>query len=326
MTVLLKDPKLSKGVYGRVLDTMLNEIDQMNTTDEADIIAGGSLVRAEQCFLNTLTGWGPTDFLKEHIKLCKFDSSGGNADAAREAEGRFVRRFTQSAAGYLTFPVPNDRARSSNAGPHIRSEGYYDMKSALFDIDDLVKSVEHRIPLVSDVDSQSENENSLVALDAMAKLHMMKFRYDAALKCFLFIGALHSGRPLSDFESGAVELSDTVGSRDIDNPWQTETVPYTYLLEIIDNHHLHQCLLDGQFMSGFKEKQTLPLFSLLQLVGFNKMGNFLVEHCVPPQFVDKKTLQSHEDEHVSTSGEERRGTLPLDLVARQLDGSPTILH
>ena len=56
------------------------------------------------------------------------------------------------------------------------------------------------------------------------------------------------------------------------------------------------------------------------------MATFLVEHCVPPQFLDKETLLSHKDDHMSTTGEERRGTLPLDLVASQLDGSPKILH
>lgn len=303
---------------------MLKEVEQMRVPSSQNSAEySESIVRAEQCFLNTLIGWGPTENAKEHIKLCKFDSenSGDNIKVAaiREAEERFARRFTQSAADYLTFPVSNSGMHPRCAGSLISSEGYYETRSALFDIDRVAESVERHI-------SEPGNNNSLVALDAMAKLHMMKYRYDAALKCFLFIGSLHSARPLSDFESGAIEVSDEVGNRDIDRPWQTVTVPYTYLLDFINSHHLHQCLLDGHFMSSLEQNQTFPLFALLQLVGFNEMANFLVEHCVPPHFFDKETLVSHEDDHLSTSGEERRGTLPLDLVASQFDESPKILH
>jgi len=145
---------------------------------------------------------------------------------------------------------------------------------------------------------------------------MMKGQYDVALKCLLSIGALHSARSLPQFESQAVNFSDESGSRDLDKPWQAASgLPFTYVLGVIDNHHLHQCLLDGQFLSALKAEKALPLFSLLQLVGFQAMGTFLIEHCVPPQSGDS-----------SSQGSERRGTLPLDLVAKQLEKSPQILH
>jgi hypothetical protein len=323
------DPKLPRKLYGRVLQRMLEEIDELKVSaDSRDDSERELTLKAEDCFLNTLTGWGPTNFLKEHIKLCKYQASdqGAGAELAiKDAEARFARRFTQTSAGYLNFPVPNEQ---DGEQPSIRSEGYYDTRKALFDVDDLLKSVASRTSIIngcnSDTDSKTikEGHNSRAALDALAKLNMMKGQYDVALQCYLAIGALHSGRPFSSFESGAVEVSSPVGAREIDKPWQNENgVSYTHVLEIIDSHHLQQCLLDHQFLSILGTEKRLPLFSLMQLVGLRRIGDFLIEHCVPPQ-----SSQSRTREHSVEQGGERRGTLPLDLVAGQLAASPNIMH
>jgi len=313
ITVMLSaDPKLSSELYGRVLEKMLYETLALKASEAGDEV----VAKAEHCFLITLVGWGPTDFLKEHIKLCSPNGEQRNS-AAVQAETRFAYRFMQSAANYLQFPVPLEREQSD--GSLIRAEGYYDAQSSLFDVDKLCRTF-------LSAEDPTANQNSLVALDAIAKLHMMKFRYDEALRCLLSVGALHSSRQLPDFESEALDFSNQACSRDIDKPWQTAGVPYLYVLDIIDSHHLHQALVDSEFMKNVAKDKISPLFALLQLVGFNAMREFLVKHCVPPQYADKKALQLHEDENASASKEERRGTLPLDLVARQLESSPKILH
>jgi len=334
----VRDPKLPEDLYGRILETMLDEIYQMVQTNKNENDPRGSLAdvlaNAEQCFLDTLTGWGATDFLKEHIKLCKnagveAGNKAGMPDVVTNAEMKFSWRFNQTSARYLTFPVIDG---DGNVGSQIRSEGYYDKKSALFDVDRFLKVVQSRTPLLfenaNDVRSlKAQDENPQVALDAMAKLNMMKGRYDASLKCSLFIGALHSSRSVPEFEAAAVDFSDSVGTRDIDKPLQTESgVSFTYLLDVIDDHNLHECLLDGRFLSATGENEALPLFSLLQLVGLNEMGRFLLKHCVPPFFADKNSLRCHEGDYLAASEEERRGTLPLDLVAAQLERSPKLLH
>lgn len=329
----VRDPRLPKEVYRRVLATMLKEVYQMKAAEGNSDDTITSAVKAEEMFLNVLTGWGPTNFLKEHIRHCKLDGTSEPAkDSIRDAERRFASRFTQTSAGYLSFPVAREENEDNMSPPRIRSEGYFESKRALFDIDELIQIVSPRAPLVSQTFSKSDisveamrDENARVALDAMARLQMMKGQYDAALKCFISIGALYSPRPLSSFKSGAVDFSEVVGEREVDKPWQsTYGVPFTFLLDLIDSHHLQQCLLEDNFMSDLRSKKVVPLFSLLQLVGFNEMGMFLIEHCVPPQVMERNTNPLHEA--AVALGEERRGTLPLDLVAAQLEGSPRILH
>ncbi|CAB9522683.1 associated protein 41 homolog [Seminavis robusta] len=323
----VRDPILPKELYGKVLETMLAELEQMNAmaaTQDDDVTR--KIIAARRQFLFTLIGWGPTSFLKEYVKLCKNNGriGGGDKVAADDAEARFARRYTQSSAGYLRFPVPAD---DSHRGPSIRSDGYPDDKQALFDIDTVANMVSRNAILMSDEVSIVEanamkGKNTHAALDAMAKLNMMRGRYDAALKSFLFIGALHSSRPLSDFEAGAIEFLALVGGREVDRPWKAESgASYTYLLDVIDGHNLHQCLLDETFLG---ENGIPPLFALLQLVGFREMGIFLIEHCVPPQI--QQYTRSPGDGPSTGANEERRGTIPLDLVASQLKLRPPILH
>ncbi len=97
------DPKLPKDIYGKVLETMMMELEQMNDSiegEESDV--PGNVLRAERKFLDTMIGWGTTDFLREYSKLCRLDG------ATNDVEERFSRRFTQSAAGYLNFPIPTE--------------------------------------------------------------------------------------------------------------------------------------------------------------------------------------------------------------------------
>ena len=332
----LIDPRLPKELYGRVLYRMLGEIDRLASSADSKSETeehGRLTLRAEECFLNTLTGWGPTNFLKEHIKLCKYHGGAEDSmmrETIQDAEDRFACRFTQTSAGYLTFPVPTAPNKESRA--HIRSESYYDTKKALFDVDKLLEIFAARTPVISGVEVPSDSlkdgdndPNSRVALDATARLNMMKGQFDVALKYFLAIAALHSTRPLAEFETGAIQFSESVGSREIDIPWQSESgVPYTFVLEAIESHHLHQCLLDEQFLSSLKSGKVLPLLSLLKLVGLAAMGDFLIEHCVSPQTPVNEATEA--DELANEKRGERRGTLPLDLVAQQLASHPKLLH
>lgn len=305
---------------------MLEEIESLGKTKGRQQTSQ-ALIQAEDCFLNTLAGWGPTNFLKEHIKLCKYeyDSLEGADDRKRiikDSEGKFARRFQQTSAGYLRFPVLDSAENRSL--PPIRSEGYYDTKQSLFDIDEMIKTIAPLTTVVTGEELATGDKlvgrlNSRVALDAMAKLNMMKGKYDVALKCFLTIGALHTERPLTELENRAIELVRPSPPSDLDNPWKVENgIHYTFVLDMIDGHHLQQCLLDRRLLWILGKETALPLFALLQLCGLEAAGNFLMEHCVAPQSVDSSST--------SSSKGERRGTLPLDLVAKQLDGRPKLLY
>jgi vacuolar protein sorting-associated protein 41 len=309
-------------VYGQALATMLTELEQMNAlmgTEASDVTGNAS--RAERKFLDILTGWGTTNFVQEYVRLCKYDDKGRGGEAATvcDAEERFAFRYTQSSAGYLKFPVPVEESEYTGGGSRIRSDCYHEAKESLYDIDEVAKTVSRSAKFDSGVETDAmKSKNTPVALDALARLNMMRGQYDAALKCFLLIGALHSARPLEEFDAAAAEFSDLEGKREIDRPWQPKDgAPYTYVLDVVDSHNLHQFLLDDQFLSVSGSKEVAPLFPLLQLVGFVEMGKFLVEHCVPPQLKQKKRQDGVE---------ERIGTLPLDRVADQMKQRPRILH
>jgi hypothetical protein len=153
---------------------------------------------------------------------------------------------------------------------------------------------------------------------------MMKGSRDDALRYYLLIGTHHSTKRLDEIEDEAVRSVMTFNKAPTD-PKPRESY-YVHVLSIIEHHHLHQCLLDPNFVS--KDDKAPPLLALLQLVGVEYLGKFLIDNCVLPQnqfMLDHGCNDNHET-FVDKTGGERRGTLPLDLVATQLDGRPKLLH
>ena len=80
----------------------------------------------------------------------------------------------------------------------------------------------------------------------------------------------------------------------------------------------------------------MPLFALMRLVGLERFGDFLIEHCVAPESdfsapaVDDDDGSSDGDEDEETAITEastgRRETLPLDVIAELLKPTPAFLH
>jgi hypothetical protein len=166
------------------------------------------------------------------------------------------------------------------------------------------------------------HESTKVVLEAKARLCMMKGYFDGALTQFLMLGALHGPVPLEDLETSAVqsvmERKEETKKRNI--------LPHTFVIALIENHHLHQCLLDSSFLS--QQTTVLPLFALLRLVGLDLVGEFLMEHCVGPREASKKSPQGRGGTgyEVSDAGQrDRSSSLPLDVVAAQLEASPKML-
>jgi hypothetical protein len=85
-----------------------------------------------------------------------------------------------------------------------------------------------------------------------------------------------------------------------------------------------QLLLEETLIST-DSKAGMPLFSLLRLVGLGGLGRFLIEHCVPPEFSSPgKSSEYRDEERVKENVQ--KSTLPMDLVANQLQHSPALLH
>jgi hypothetical protein len=236
------------------------------------------------------------------------------------------RREEQTAAVYLNFGPPPSTVVDR---PTRRVNNPTDTQDSLYNIDDVVRTIQTRISLDQPISSENSdlgaNVNSRVSLDALAKVCMMKGCLDDALKYFLVIGALHSSMTLQDVEESALSAiaeGDTLSSR-------KKQTQYAFVIYLIEKHHLHEYILDAKFLPP--GLGMTPLFALAKLVGLHLLGEFLISHCVASQGNQNGKKTSPLPSRPARSGDknekkERRGTLPLDLVAGQLEASPKLLH
>jgi vacuolar protein sorting-associated protein 41 len=309
-------------------------------------------LEAQIHFLNTLVAWGPTKVLKEYIKLLKSIRERRPDDASVESSLKTVeiflqRRYLQTAAGYLNFPIhfptaTTDLETDSRASVPRFEANSDDSQDSLFNHSVLLKLLAPRAPLASIAgDLWNKNENQLdpslvsadnrMCLDAIARLQMMDDRYDLAMRCFLAIGAFHSPQSLEELEAAAIEEvnnSSTAERKRKQAPMLIESSSYEFVLGLIEFHHLHQVLLNKEYLVNTDSKLFVPLFALLRLVGLDLMGDFLIDHCVSPEIVSPAEAKARSSGIADDDLDDnvRRETLPIDQVADQLEQSPALLH
>jgi hypothetical protein len=344
------DPILPQCVYERLLTQLLEQAQAIReqefpstSGDESlgnfEILRDKMSVEAENHFLSALLAWGTSKVLKEHIKLfdhqSKFDTS--VTHLLQNTKDSLTRREQQSAAGYLIFGASDDEPTSGhntvenrNDFASLNQSDTRDSNDSLFSVTQMIDIVSSKISHIKTVESdpllqdiQEENKDSRVVLDAMAKLCLMNDRYDDALKYYLEIAARHSTMSIGELEHMAVAIVNNEVLVDRVNKAKPN---YSYLLHFIEEHHLYQNLLDKNFL---QDSSILPpIVALMRLVGLDLMGDFLIEHCVPPQCKtpNMSPYQQALDINVKEKIGERRGTLPLDLVSDQIVGNPKLLH
>ena len=276
------------------------------------------VVEAEGHFLSSLLAWGTTRSLKEHLKLFKYQITFDNSheiDVRRTIESlRF--RYEQSAVGYLDPSSPTGTIDHPTGSDFhlVDTSNSTDNYDSLYNVDDVFDILAQRISIITFNASSDEKAMSMrsesdsrVVIDGIAKMHMMKNSYDEALRCFLVLSAVHSIKSLDDIEQDALRMVNE--NKESVNVGRA----YSYVLHLIEIHHLHQCLLETTFLP--EGINCSPICALIQLVGLELAGEFLMQNCTAPQqAVSKK------------SNGERRGTLPLDLVADQLSGNQKLFH
>ncbi|KAL3904556.1 MAG: hypothetical protein SGILL_010019, partial [Bacillariaceae sp.] len=299
---------------------------------------------AAKQFLESLTAWGPTKVLKEYIQLYKWtrerrtDGKNINEDL-RGVEVALQRRYLQTAAVYMTFPV-RDAAYGTSAPKYDAQQD--DTQDSLFDVASAVAMIAPRAPLSLSTGepfgSHGSGEasvphllplNSHISLGAMARLRMMQGRYDLALKSFLAIGACHSSISLESFEKAATDAVHGRDSESDDQPVLIGTFSYDFVICLIERHHLNQLLLQKNFVSSTDSDLLFsPLFALLRLVGLRHLGEFLIEHCVSPDFLYNSSLSKANSQNQSEemSADALQEPLPIDKIAEQFESSPAILH
>ena len=326
---------------------MLAEVEELSQNSNRDDPSSITLhAQASKHFLESLIAWGPTKVLKEYISFYKYNKQrrkGGKHldDDIRSAEISLQRRYLQTAAGYLIFPVRDIEEELQVSAPRYEVHNV-DTEDSLFDVSKAVASVAPRVPIVAsseDFGEDDKNEaqasapNSHSSLEAMARLRMMQGEFDLALKCLLAIGACHAIESIESFEKSAIRLVNGSDASSNNTSALIGNHSYEFVMNLIERHELNQFLFEKDFILSTDSKLFMPIFALIRLVGLQRVGTFLMEHCVAAGFSYNTTLSemnafnfSEEDSIGEQSGILRRGSLPIDKVAEQLENSPPILH
>jgi hypothetical protein len=336
---------------------MLTEVEHISHNSKKDSVSSTDIhTEAANHFLESLLAWGSTKVLKEYISFHKYNKERQNEEKSIDKDIRATqislqRRYLQTAAGYLIFPVRDVEEELEVSAPRYEVHND-DTEDSLFDISEVVTMLASRVPLVASRDdfgnlngtgnkahlSYTLTPNNHTCLEAMARLRMMQGDYDLALKCFLAIGACHSKESLQSFENTAIRVvngTSDIATEDSTSPIGTHS--YEFVMSLIESQNLNQFLFEKDFLlsTSTDSKLFMPIFALIRLVGLRRVGNFLIEHCVAPGFAYNMTLEEANNDtdspdSPSSDGSNarilRRGPLPIDKVAEQLESSPALLH
>ena len=335
----VRDPILPTHVHDNVLRTMLKETEELLLEEsKGGELSADAINEATRRFLGTITSWGPTQGLRDKIKYYQFWNEQQSKIGAvvtgnsylEDIKVALIRRLTQSAAGYLQLgstSVPSSQGQTLEL-LDTTVEVHAD---SLFDVGDMVNEVSTRLAILGIGNDQVESlPSNRVAMETLAELHIMMGRYEEALQVFMAVGLLHSTKAFKELESEAV---DCVNNWDawIDRRNKSSIVnPYGFVLSMIEYHQLHQSLLNSYFLPS-SGTFSAPLIALIRLVGLDSVGDFLVEHCVPPPaevHLVPGSIESRSSTDTSDSSglQDGKETLPLNFVAKQLVSNPKLRH
>lgn len=297
------DPVLPKALYTKALCRMVEHVDDLRDRDDGGVNLDRLVTEAGHHFLQALLAWGSTHVLKEFIKLYKYQTelSSRYSCLMIATERSLANRYSQSSANYLCLPINMDE--NANPGTMNTAVDTATDSGALFDVQSLLDYLKR--------ERKKKVESESIVLEARARVCMISGDFDGALREWLLLGARQTPLTLDELETKAV---NSVMKPELVNP--PSELSHAYLVSLIENRNLHQCLLDPKFLSP---RSTLsPLFAFLRLVDLDLAGKFLMEHCVAPRDASQKKASS-------STTDERSGRLPLNLVAEQFESSPKLL-
>lgn len=211
------------------------------------------------------------------------------------------------------------------------SKSIKDEDDSLYNVNSFTLSVMERLPIHDESSSQAAMsiDTCILLLESAAALHCLGRNYQESLKMYLLVGSLLN----SVFVGQRIEdlALESVSSAKVSDTAPSTLYPYDYVLAILEYHNLHCFLLDDSFLprlnrkslkSSTKEKQwtfrrnrnteASPIICLIQLVGLEQAGKFLIKNSCFPSFS-------------STTDNNQSSYLPITLVAEQLQGQPRFL-
>jgi len=346
----VRDPDLPAFVFEMSLEKMLEETLFNFNGQEQQGKDNGVVEKMADLFLETIRSWGPTSALRRRIQLYRYCAqnqqwglqwhslSGGSTVVSfiQQAEKDLHRRISQTAFGVLA-----DKHHSPSLAQNNSIRQYIDSsKDSLFDVEHLITRLAMRLHLSDTGNSRSPdnyespsnvilgdmNNNSIVIVESMAELELMRERFDRALGYYLAIGSHFMIDSLSSLEEMAVQsvnsfYQNSFNSSTVDQGNKFENDKYGHVLSLIELHQLSHVLLNRNFFfSNEKEDSAAesPIVALILLVGLSRAGRFLIDNCSPPEGMVRPT-----DSDGNTFS---RSSLPLDLVAEQLKSRPKLLY
>ena len=308
-------------MYERMITSMLEQVYSVKASAEAGKISKRLETEAEQQFLLSLLSWGTIHVLNEFVQLFETQSitSSFIQDIFQGMLTSQKRRREQTAANYLNFNSPATLSLD-NSFAHVNNP--FELQDSLYNLDRIIAIVEERVSLKAESLSDSGTPlNAKFALDAIAVLSMMRGDFKAMLAYYMALGIFHNALTQESLEEKALKSISSIQDRKDTLDGHQER--YAFVISLIEKHHLHQFILDEHFLpSGLKKS---PLEALLMLVGLECLGNFLCKHCATPH-KDSSVSASKGKGNVGQMEEQRLGTLPIDLVVKQLERRPKLLY
>ena len=297
-------------------------------------------------FLETLRAWGPTSSLRRRIQMhryfiqshrCFEQSSNKNCMVSfiRQAERDLQRRITQTAFGVLT-----DEQSIDGEATHPSIRQYISSSDdSLFSVENMMLKLNAKLRANDEEGKTDANfsssmvkisktgQENIIVLESLAELELMRERYDRALGYYLVIGSGFSEKNLlSTIESAAVEsVNSYTRCRNIslshhNSLDENDQSKFGHVLPLIELHQLHHFLLQQNYSlisETDDSNDCSPIVSLIKLVGLEKVGEFLLESCSPPEDVTRVSTDEKILHHAN---------LPLDLVADQLKSRPKLQY
>lgn len=304
-----------------MISSMLEQVYYVKTSVDAGKIPKRLEIEAEQHFLLSLLSWGTIHVLNELIQLFEVQSTTNSffQDIFQGMVTSQKRRREQTAANYLDFNSSAIRP-SDNSPAQVNNP--YELQDSLYDLNHIIAMVEKRVSLKGESPANSETPlNTKFALDAIAVLSMMRGDFKAMLAYYMALGTFHNALTLDSLEEMA--LNSILVMHDRNATFGGNKERYSFVISLIEKHHLHQFILDECFLPADLNKS--PLEALVMLVGVECLGDFLCKHCTAPQNIQSSSTAKRKGK-AGAIGEQRIGTLPIDLVARQLERRPKLLH
>ena len=300
-----------------MFDELENMFSKNGTKDESDQITQAIQDNAVDLLLECLCAWGSISPLRDRLRLHRLTINDEHEDLIsqtrlfHEAEASFTHRMQQSAGNYLQYKSTTEILQDVDDLVHSANLPSGVTFDSLFDLETLMSVFQDKLEQMTE--KPQKNQTRVVLLEIIAELHFMKGSYKESLYHFS-ASASYSDRSMSSTEDEAIaslfnsteNISEKVtGDR------------YRHILTMIETYDLYRALLKKSSVGRNDSKKVLPpIVSLINLVGLEISGNFIIQHCTLP--FSKPSS--------SNSANENRSDLPINHVAAQLSAYPKLLY